>query len=341
VGFLHWMDHGFVYPKVKMAQRFVVFIALLLILVSISGCPSMTTKPSKPRLVVEAYGSESTVAEPNKAVLSKIKQTEVEPNHVRPEFETSFHGQCAEILNDYVNESGMVDYKKLKREGAKLTAVLKEFENLDPNEYRTWPREDKIAFWINAYNLHKLKIVSANYPIQASSRFLRVLWGPTDLRHIERKISMYKFLVLDEEFTFKKIENRFFRGQFDDPRIFLTLSDACLSSPPLRNEPYYGYKLNEQLDNQTRRFLSGPDAFKIDRSGHRVYLSAIFEAGRYGRDFFKYFSTDRKFKDQPSITRAVLNFITHYVSQYDVTFLEVGNYSVKYMTYDWTINDGS
>ncbi|MBN2183001.1 MAG: DUF547 domain-containing protein, partial [Sedimentisphaerales bacterium] len=271
------------------------------------------------------------------------KQEEIpgKSEKIEPASAKLFHDKFAGILNDFVNNKGMVDYKGLRREGIKLKALLEEFDNLDPNEYKSWRKEDKIAFWINAYNLHKLKVVSANYPIQSSSRFLRVLWGPTDLRHIENEIAMYKFLVMDEEFTFKKVENRFFRVEFDDPRILLAITDACLSSPPLLNEPYYGEKLEEQLGNQVKKFLSSPLAFKIEGQKRRVYLSAVFETGRYGRQFLKQFAIDRKFKDHPPITRAVLNFITNYVSESEASFLEVGNYSVKYMSYDWTINDGS
>jgi hypothetical protein len=152
---------------------------------------------------------------------------------------------------------------------------------------------------------------------------------------------MYKFLVMDEEFTFKKVENHYFRDQFEDPRILLALTDACLSSPPLRNEPYYGYKLDEQLDDQAKRFLSEPIAFRIDRQRQRLYLSAVFEAGRYGRQFLEEFAIDRKFKDHPPVMRAVLNFIINYVSELDAAFLEVGSYSVKFMSYDWKINDDS
>ena len=35
------------------------------------------------------------------------------------------------------------------------------------------------------------------------------------------------------------------------------------------------------------------------------------------------------------------NFITNYISKENISFLETGNYTIKYMTYDWTINDGS
>ena len=326
--------------KVKMAKRLIVYVALLIILFSMIGCPSVDSRPSEPP-VVEVSDSGYSVAEPNKVIPADIKSDEAEPNDLKPVMATSFHDKFIGIFNEFVNDKGMVDYKGLKREGIKLRVLLEEFNNLDPNEYWSWPEEDRIAFWINVYNLHKLNIVSLNYPIQSSSRFLRVLWGPNDLRHIESKISIYKFLVMDEEFAFKKVENRFFRDRFADPRILLALTDACLSSPPLRNEPYYGYKLDEQLDDQVKRFLSEPIAFRIDRQRQRLYLSAVFEAGRYGRQFLEKFAIDRKFKDHPPVTRSVLNFITNYVSERDASFLEVGSYSVKFMSYDWKINDDS
>jgi hypothetical protein len=312
-----------------MAKRLVFFIALLIILFSVSGCPSGASKPA-----------ESADTEPKMDIYSDLEQNEVDANDLKPQWATHFHDKCAWVFKSFVNDEGKVDYERLREESIKVRVLLQEFDNLDPNEYRSWPREDKIAFWINTYNLHKLRVVSANYPIRSSSRFLRVLWGPTDLRHIEDKITLYKFLVMDEEFTFKRIENLFFRGEFENPRVLLAISDACISSPPLRNEPYYGYKLNEQLDDQARRFLSDPRAFKVERQRNRVYLSAIFEAGRYGSEFLKKYAIDRKFKDHPPVTRAVLNFITGYISKRDVSFLEKGSYSVKFMRYDWQINDG-
>jgi hypothetical protein len=323
------VDYEIIYRKKKMAERLVFFIALLIILFSASGCPSGAPELAEP------VGNA-----PNEVVSSDLEEKEVDTNDLKPKWATDFHEKCAGILSSFVNEQGMVDYKGLKQETLKLRELLEEFNNFDPNEYRSWLKEDRIAFWINAFNLHKLNIVLANYPIQASSRFLRVLWGPTDLRHIENKITGYKFLVMDEEFTFKRIEDRFFRGEFNDPRILLAITDACLSSPPLCKEPYYGYKLNEQLDDQARKFLSNLLAFRVDGQRQRVYLSAVFEAGRFGGEFLKKYAIDRKFKDHPPVTRAVLNFITGYVSEHDVSFLEKGSYSVKYMRYDWQINDG-
>jgi len=254
---------------------------------------------------------------------------------------TYFHDKCGYILRTFVDDKGMVDYQGLREKRFELRDLLDQFSRLDPAEYKSWSGDDKLAFWINVYNLEKLKIVADNYPIKPSSRILASYWGPFSLRHIENKIAGYKFLVMDEEFTFARIEKRFFSEESGDPRVFLALTSASVSSPPLRNEPYYGCKLNEQLEGQAGRFVSSPIAFDIDKEKQVVSLSAMFELSSHGKDFLEKYATDKKFKQYPPVTRAVLNFISNYISSQDVSFLEVGNYSVKYMKYDWTINDGS
>ena len=352
-----------------MAKRLVVFfITLLLVLVFIVGCVPKEAGPN----IVEPDGiasvlSESNQVEPDNVQPDIVEQNEseqpkfavgeitlaesdpgeveqagVEPDEQEIKPAVSFHGKCAQILKDFVDEKGMVDYTTLRRQRLKLKALLREFEKLDPNEYRTWTKENKIAFWLNAYNIQMLKIITDNYPIR-SSRILRLYpgWGPNSILHIKGIWTDYKFLVMDEEFTLSEIDKRFFRKEFNDPRIFFALSRGSLSSPPLRNEPYYGHRLDKQLDGQVKRFLSSPLALHIDTEKKRVYLSSLFQSSSYGEEFIGKFTIDKKFKDHEPTTRAVLNFITNYVSRDKVSFLEVGNYSVKYMKYDWTINDGS
>jgi hypothetical protein len=339
-----------------MAKSLVVFMILMVTPVFICGCASEepksveTSEADNPE--PGPSGTEPNQFDQNQVQAGKVVPLQVEPDIVeiikaqpkvlKSELAASFHDKCADILKEFVHDNGMVDYQGLRRKRLELRAVLREFDKLERSEYESWPREDKIAFWINVYNLQKLSIITDNYPIKPSSRILTIFYrGTNNIRHIEEKIARHKFLVMDEEFTFAAIEKLYFRGEFDDPRIFFAISSGCLSSPPLRNEPYYGRNLNEQLDEQTRRFLSSPLAFSIDREKEKVYLSALFQSSWYGREFIRKFAIDRKFKDQPAETRAVLNFITNYISKEDVTFLETGNYTIKYMTYDWTINDGS
>ena len=288
---------------------------------------------------LELPRTEPNVVEPNEV------EPNVEPNDVKPSLKVTFHKKCADILNNFVDDKGMVDYRKLKQKRLKLKKLLDEFSELDPGEYKTWPREDKIAFWINAYNLQMLQIIVENYPIE-SYRWLHLLpgWEPDSIQHINKRIdgiNKQKFKVMDEVFTLPEVEQRFFRKEFNEPRVFFALSYATLSSPPLRNEPYYGSKLNKQLDDQAKKFLSNPLAFKIDRNKQRVYLSSILQPKSFGNEFLNQYGTDKKFKDQQPAVRAVLSFIINYISEQDKNFLEVENYTVIYMRRNWRLNDSS
>ena len=250
----------------------------------------------------------------------------------------AFFDKSAFIFKEFVNDKGMVNYKTLKRKKLELSKLLDEFSALDPNEYNSWSQEDKIAFWLNAYNLEMLKIIISNYPIE-STRILRIIWHPDSIRHIQGIWDQYKFIVLDEQFTLQELDKRFFREKFNEPKVFFAMTYASLSSPPLRNEPYYGPRLNEQLDDQVKKFLANRLAFKIDMEKQKVSLSAIFEPLWYGQYFIGRYGTDKKFKDQPPATRAVLNFITNYISEADVRYLETANYTVEYINYKWRLND--
>ena len=325
-----------------MVKRSTVFTTLLTVLIFTTGCPQVTPEPVKSPTAeppkVEPTNAIPPEAESLKSQPPKRKLAEAKPPQPSPIPAVSFHDKCADILNNFVDHKGMVDYKMLKRKRLKLKKLLDEFDELDPNEYNSWSKEDKIAFWINAYNIQMLKIIVDNYPIK-SSRVLRLFWPPNSIRHIKGIWNNYKFIVMDEQFTLSETESRFFRQEFDEPRIFFALLQASLSSPPLRNEPYYGHKLYEQLDDQAKRFLSNPQAFRIDRNAHTVYFSAILQPAWYGTEFVSKYGTDKKFKDQPPAVRAVLSFITNYLSEQDVYFLETGNYSVKYISYNWTLNE--
>ena len=271
----------------------------------------------------------------------------VEANKPEADGRVTFHDVCGEVLAEYVDDEGMVKYENLDHRKQVLDPVLEKFAELKRARYESWPKADKIAFWINAYNMQMLRILVDNYPIKSTPVY-RIFWPPTSIRHIEptrvlgvKKWDGYKFIVTDEAFTLSEIETRFFRQEFDEPRVFFAIAHGTLSGPVLRNEPYYGYKLDRQLDEQVRRFLARPRSFRIDRAERAVYLSAMFDPDEYGNEFIDKYGTDKKFKDHPDSIRAVLNFISGYASPQDRSFLETQAYKVKYIGYDWRLNDGS
>jgi hypothetical protein len=244
------------------------------------------------------------------------------------------------LLRDYVRDDGSVDYGSLHRRRLEVGQLLMALDGLDPNAYAGWPDADKLAFWINVYNLKMLDIITRNYPIQ-SSWWLRLTWPPSDIRHITGIWTDYKFVVIDEEFTLAEVERRFFHKTFGDPRVYLAIAYASRSGPPLRNRPYRGEGLDRQLDEQVRAFLASPQGFRIDRQAMTVRLSALFKPAWRGKEFVPHFGTDKKFKDRDPETRAVLSFIMGYLSREDAYFLETENYTIEYIPYDWRLNDTS
>ncbi len=335
-----------------------IFIAILLLglIICIAGCPAPQPKPlpqsTQPPQTVEQPKLEPLLPEPQpqppqpeplppepEPVQTELQPIPPQPEPPPPEPETlvDFHDKCAPILTQFVDQSGKVDYASIKKNKRLQNRLLDDFERLDPNLYNTWPKEDQIAFWINAYNVHLIKIIADNYPIQ-SSRILRLFWPPNSIRHIKGLWTDFKFLVMDEQFTLTEVQQRFLE-KFDEPGIWFAVCNASVSSPSLRNEPYYGRNLYQQLDDQAAKFLASGKAFKIDKAAKTVYLSAIFAPDWFGSRFLAKYATDKKFKDKPPAVRAVLNFITNYIPEDDVHFLEVENYSVDFLAYDWTLNE--
>jgi len=255
-----------------------------------------------------------------------------------PEPLASFYQGYAEILLEYVLEDGRVDYGNLRRKRLRLKHLLSKPDELDPSVYQEWPDKEKLAFWINTYNLKMLEVIVRNYPIQ-SSWWLRLTWPPSDIRHIDGIWSDYRFIVMDEEFTLGEVERRLFRKTFGDPRIYLALTYAARSGPSLRHTPYRGLELDRQLDEQIKAFLSSDQGFRIDRDKGMVYLSALFKPSWRGKEFVGHYGTQKKFKDHTAETRAVLNFLTKYLSEENVYFLEVENYTLAYMNFDWRLSD--
>jgi hypothetical protein len=241
-----------------------------------------------------------------------------------------------DVLKTYVDGNGMVNYKRLKAQSTKLDNFAGTMGALNPSIYEKWSEKEKIAFWINAYNGLTLEAIINNYPIKPSIT-KSLLYPKNSIRQIPGVWDSLLFEVIGKKITLDEIEHKVLRKQFSEPRIHMALVCAAMGCPPLRNEPYVGDKLDEQLDDQTRRFLSNKEKFSIDRSNNRVYLSSIFKW--FGEDFINAYGTDQKFSKHSQAERAVLNFISRYLDLSDREFLENGKYTIEYLTYDWSLNE--
>ena len=246
------------------------------------------------------------------------------------------YSDYAYILSTYVDEHGLVSYKELKADRKRLDTFTDAIGKLDPEVYEKWTEKEKIAFLINAYNALTLKLIIDHYPIEWS--YTKVLLYPKNsIRQIDGAWDEIEFPFMRGKVTLDRIEHDILRKKFNEPRIHMALVCAAISCPYLRTEPYTAAKLDEQLDDQSRRFVKHPFQVKIHRANERIYLSSIFKW--FGDDFVKTYGTDKKFTDYKENQRAVLNFISKYLPPEDVEYLEKGKAWIEYRQYNWALNE--
>ncbi|MCP9819584.1 DUF547 domain-containing protein [Synechococcus sp. Cruz-9H2] len=227
------------------------------------------------------------------------------------------------VLQRHVNAQGLVDYEALQREPADLERTVAAIGAVAPQEYRSWSEAEQIAFLLNAYNAITLASIIQETPLKPS---IRDIWGVWNLR---------RHPVAGQPRTLDAIEHQILRKEFNEPRIHTALVCAAISCPPLRQEPYVAARLEQQLDDQTRRWLAGPHGLRIDRAGERVQISQIFRW--FGEDWSRANPTPVPIPGHVKDS-AVLAFIGSYLSPEDRRYLERGRYSLDTLPYDWALN---
>jgi hypothetical protein len=240
----------------------------------------------------------------------------------------------AGVLADFVDDEGLVDYEALK-EDPRLGQYLGQLACLDPAAYATWADAAKIAFWLNAYNACTLKVIVDYYPIEAGG-ISALTYPANSIRQINGVWKAIVWPIMGDLLTLDHMEHGILREEFEEPRIHAALVCAALSCPPLRREPYTAEALETQLDSQMRHWLGQTGKFEVDREEGIVYLSKVFDW--FGSDFVARHG-DNPIPGQLVVVSAVLQAIMPHVDDGTVEYLQNGNYTVKYLDYDWTLNE--
>jgi len=251
--------------------------------------------------------------------------------------EQSFdYSDYAAVLKTFVDANAMVNYKNLKARPQRLDTFVTAVAKLSSERYDKWTEKDKIAFWLNAYNGLTLKVIIDNYPIK-SSFFKSLVWPENSIRQIEGVWDEIKFDVMGRNLTLGYIEHKILRVKFNEPRIHMAMVCAAMGCPPLRYEPYVGERLDNQLDDQTRRFLADAAKFRISSSNETVYISSIFKW--FKTDFVDKYLLDKNIGNHDKEASAVLNFIATYLDQAQQNYVLAGRFKIKYLDYDWSLNE--
>jgi hypothetical protein len=243
------------------------------------------------------------------------------------------HATLDGLLRRHV-EDGRADYAALVEEARTLGTYLDSLEVVAPAELGGWPRDDQLAFWINAYNAFVLMSVVQHYPLSRHTLVglafpANSIWQVPDVWKDRRWSAAGRMVSLDI------IEHEIIRPVFREPRVHFALVCAARSCPNLRSEAYRGDRLDSQLEDQARHFLANPHkGLLLDRERGKALVSKIFDW--YGVDF----APGPRPASREDIEHSILQFIANRSPDAATgAFLLSGTTHLGYLTYDWTLND--
>jgi hypothetical protein len=215
------------------------------------------------------------------------------------------HRLFDQVLQAHVSD-GFVDYGGIQAD-ERFRMYLDYLENADPDSLAT--RDEKLAFWINAYNALAIKGVLDG--LSTGSFLSRLRFFSTDHRLAGRQIDLDD---LEHEIIIP----------FAEPRVHFAIVCASSSCPKLRSEAYVADRLEQQLELNTRAFINNQTKNRIDKTHRTARISKIFDW--YADDFEAHSTTVQQYLgqyvDDPEIAQGLRN----------------DEYQVWYLDYDWSLN---
>jgi hypothetical protein len=243
------------------------------------------------------------------------------------------HETFRPVLERFVNERGRVDYAGLTEDQLPLDRYYFLVSKYSPDSHpEFFPGEhDRLAYWINAYNVAVLKLVLAHYPITS----VLDLGPPLPLFFLPRESGFFIFqrvIMGGKGRNLWHWENRVIRRRFREPRVHFALNCASRDCPRLARHPYVSARLDKQLDGAARTFCAEERNVQVDAEARTVHLSAIFEWFR--GDFVDWYA-----KHHPEHEATLLRYVALYVPPERAQQLDAAaGYALHFRSYDWRLN---
>jgi hypothetical protein len=201
-----------------------------------------------------------------------------------------------------------VRYAEAARERKALQAYLGALSSVGQREFDGWSRAEQMAFLINAYNAFTVEKVLTRYPQLGSIWDFGKLFGNPFRDRF--------FVLLGGAKSLDDLEHGMLRKAWREPRIHYAVNCASIGCPMLREEAYVAARLERQLEEQARRFLS-------DRSRNR-WRDGRLEVSK----IFDWFKEDFAPREQ---------YLLRYA---DLLGVPPGaGPTLAFLDYDWTLND--
>jgi hypothetical protein len=225
------------------------------------------------------------------------------------------------LLAEVVTPEGKVDYARLLERRHVLDQVVAELQAASPeSEPHRFPGdEDRLAYWLNAYNAFTLHAIVEEYPLSS-------VWKSRDGQFFQRR----RHRAGGRAVSLDDIEHEILRGQFAEPRIHFAINCGSNGCPPLRPEAYCGAGFGETLREATERFLASEWNCRVDHDARRIFVSRLFKM--YAQDFAGQAGSTQDYRV------GVLRFVARHTG---LAPERIADYEVVYNTYDWGLNDAA
>lgn len=224
------------------------------------------------------------------------------------------------LLSKYYDPQRGMDYAALK---AKDTATLNALrQRMAAVNVSSLTPQEQLAYWINLYNISTIGVIIDNYPTKS---IRDISTDPIVRLNVFKKDYV---LFGKGKMSLNDVENVKIREGFKDARIHFAINCAAASCPPIRPEPYVGSKLSAQLDDQTRKFLNGPNGVRLEQKGDSLTINTTKIMDWFGDDFEKWGG-------------GKVAFIRKYASADKQQKIDQakGKVRISYNDYSWALND--
>ena len=219
-----------------------------------------------------------------------------------------------------------VAYAGLARDRVQLKAVLAEYSAVPRTEFDAWTKPQQQAFLINAYNAYTVEKILSRYPdIKSIREFGSVFGNPWKDKF---------FTLLGQPSYLDQVEHEILRreGVYDDPRVHVGVVCASIGCPMLRSDAFTPERLDAQLEDGMKRFLSDRTRNRFNAQAGKLEVSKIFDW--YGRDF------ERGHKGYTSIKATLAKYADQLADQpEDRAAVRGQKADVVFLDYDWALND--
>jgi len=222
--------------------------------------------------------------------------------------------------------ASQVDYKAFAKDRAALQSYLKSLSSVTQETYNGWNKPQKFAFLANAYNAFTIEKILTRYPDLKSIRdFGNVIGNPWKDKF---------FTLLGKQQNLDGIEHDTLRvpGAFDDPRVHVAVNCASISCPMLSPHAFTADKLDGQLDDLFKRFMSDRSRNHYNPKTRAAEVSRIFDW--YGKDF------QQGHKGFASVNDVAARYADQMAdAPEDRAILREKKASIAFIEYDWALND--